>query len=240
MEEIVGAAPRVPHLRGVRPGVGELVHRVLLRRIEVGRLDENRLHRKAVARPHLQHLRPREAEIGEGRRGVAIDNPDLRAVRAVNTDLRGRGEIAPRTDVHRERGAERRVVRAGRLRQPRQSGPIEVHAIHVTADRAPFRAGKVDPVRGLIHPVKRPYLPRSRGDRLHDGAVRRAVIQVSEARPFALPDERSILQPDWLTVVVHPRARGLAEQRRETARRGIREIEIEPRLLAVLHLDDRP
>lgn len=74
----------------MRAAVGLLVDRVFLRGVEVRRLEQHRLHEKAVARLHLEKLRLCQAILGERRHAVLVDHPDLGAVGTVQAHL-GRG-----------------------------------------------------------------------------------------------------------------------------------------------------
>src|SRR5205085_9896661 len=53
MPEVRDAAPSVVHLRRLRPRIGELKDWILLRRIEIRRLDHHYFHREAIARLNL-------------------------------------------------------------------------------------------------------------------------------------------------------------------------------------------
>ena len=62
-----------------------------------------------------------------------------------------------------------------------------------------------------------------------------------EAAPLAEPQKRAILEPDRVAVLVHPRLGRFAKQRSNASGFGVSQIQVEPRLLAVLNLiDDVP
>ena len=80
-------APTVSHLRRVWSTVSETHHRILLARIEVGRLDHHRFHHKAVARLYLQQLSVAEFVLLERVDFVLGDHAHEFSARVVQDEL---------------------------------------------------------------------------------------------------------------------------------------------------------
>ena len=193
----VRAAPRVAHLLRVRAGVGVLVDRILLRRIEVGRLDHHRFHDEAVARLHLHELRLRRC----ADRASAAPRSRRRRERACrrrdSSDVDGGVATSrERVEIRRHRRIEVRVVLARRLGQPLQAAAVEVEAIEVAAEDGALGAGEIDPVVGCVDAVQRAHFPRAVGELRDQLSVGGVVIEVLESGALAEPEERAVLQPD--------------------------------------------
>ena len=106
-----------------------------------------------------------------------------------------RRAVAPGADVGRKRRIEHRVVRPGRLREPREPGAVEPHPTEIVANRAALGAPEVDPPPRLVHAVEGPCLPFARSQALGERPVLLVAIQVLPPVTLAEPHEIAVLQP---------------------------------------------
>src|SRR5215831_19565432 len=101
----------------MRTTVRELVDGILSTRIEIRRPDHHRFHDEAVARVHLQKLWRRELVLRERVDDVRVNDSELTAVGAMETDLWRGHDRAPPIEVVGEVRTELRVMRAGGRRK---------------------------------------------------------------------------------------------------------------------------
>src|SRR5262245_52519646 len=98
------------------------------------------------------------------------------------------------------------------LRQSCETSSVQVDAVDVGADRAPFAGREVQNTGVLIYSVERTNVPASGGDLIHHCAVRANPVEVLEPASLAEPQKRAVLQPHRVTVVVHPGLCGLTKE----------------------------
>ena len=101
---------------------------------------------------------------------------------------------------------------------------------------AALGARPVDPAHPLVDAVHSAHFPLAAGDLPHEGAVGPVVVEVLPPGALAQPQEGAVREPARGAVDVDPRLRRLAQQRRRSARLRVGDVEVEPRLLAVLDL----
>ena len=101
---------------------------------------------------------------------------------------------------------------------------------------APLRRGEVGDVVCLVHTEEGADLPASGRNLLQHLARCAVAVQVFEAAAFAEPEEGAVLQPHGIAVLVDPRGRRLSKHTSCAPVRSVGQIQVEPRLLAVLDL----
>src|SRR5262249_45344228 len=132
------ATPGIVNHRCVRSSVGELVYRILSRRVKVRWSDHLRLHQEAVPGLYLKELWLREAVLSELCYVIGINNADIAAVILLQSHLRGSCGVAPGVDIQRKALIEPRSVSSFRAGEPQHTGAIQVDTVHVDTDRAAF------------------------------------------------------------------------------------------------------
>ena len=90
----------------------------------------------------------------------------------------------------------------------------------------------------FVHAVDLVELPLAAGHPSNRGAIALVAVQVLPAVAFAQPEKAAVFQPGRRAQLAHPRLGGLAKQRLRGAPGSFTQIEVEPGLLAVLHLVD--
>ncbi len=228
----------------MRPAIHPLVYRILPIRAKVRRLDHHGFHDKAVSRLDLQELGLRVTELVQRRDPVGIDQSQLASVGVVHACLRRRVHIAPAIEIERKAGAEIGRVGAVSGRKALQPCAVELDAIDILADVAAFGAGEVNPSVLLVHAVDDPDFPGASGDGTDCRPVFVMQVQMPPTRSLAEPQKRTVLQPDWIAIIVltsdvatvDPGFAGFPKQRPGRSGRAVGRIEIEPALFTVLHL----
>ena len=208
-----------------------LVDRIAARGVEVRRLDHDGLHAEAVTVRHLQQLGIGEPVFRQHVRRIQVDRARFRAVRRVQPHLGRRGQRAPGVDVVREAGVEARA-----WLPPRSDSLVrrDRRAARGTR-RSRYGCARCRTSRCPLHAVER-AAPTPRWCLLQELAVP-VVVQVLPPAALAQPEERSVGEPARRAVHVDPRFGGLPQQARGPTRVRERQVQVEPGLLPVLHLE---
>ena len=113
-------------------------------------------------------------------------------------------------------------------------------AIDVASQDAALGAGEVDPIVGIVDAVKRSHFPRPCGDLFLERAICCVLVEMFETASLAQPQERTVLEPGDLLIVIglDPRFGRFTEQSLRRAAANVGGVDVEPCLLAILNLID--
>src|SRR5262245_27444676 len=151
-------------------------------------------------------------------------------------DLCWMRRITPDAYVLREGRIEDGAVRPIGARNASHRAAIKANTVDVGVDMAPFPGLEVNESVLFIDAIERPNVPAPGRNLSHLGAIGFVVIEVLEPAALAEPEERAIAQPRRAAVVVHPRFGRFAQYPPLASRPGVADVQVEPRLLPVLHL----
>ena len=109
-----------------------------------------------------------------------------------------------------------------------------------TAPTSDLRIGGfvLEAIARFVDAVHSAHVPAAVGDLADERSVGLVLIEMLEPAALAEPEERAVLQPDRIAVLVDPRGRCFAKHTSRASIRGIYQIQVEPRLLAILDLVD--
>src|SRR6185312_7202198 len=238
MPHVRRTSPRISYGRRMRPTVRERHHRVFLFWIKVGRLDDHCIHRKAVPSFDLQEFRSAKLVVFQGRRFVFVNHANKFSIRAVEASLSRRIHIAPDIDEMSKGRTEVCPVRAFGSCKLSQTSAIELYAIKLRRDVAVFGRRKVNETICFVDTFERTHFPITSRQLANQLAISAVVIEMSPTAPLALPNERAVLQPRWMSNHSDPRSTRIVDEVVGLSISRIRDIEIEKGLLAVLSLED--